>query len=194
MKKTFLIIATFSLCMVAFTGKTMAQKTFKKGTKVVNVGIGLGSTLGGYGYSTSVPPISVSLDWGIIDNLFNVDKLSLGVGGYLGYSANKWVETYGSYEWGYKYSYIIPGARGTIHYEIMDKFEGYGGLMLGYNIVSGKEIGDWNYYYGNYNHTDSYVQFSAFVGARYYFADAFGAWAELGYGIAYFNLGLSLKF
>ncbi|MDR1848289.1 MAG: hypothetical protein LBR17_09300, partial [Bacteroidales bacterium] len=25
MKKTFLIITTFSLCMVAFTGKTMAQ-------------------------------------------------------------------------------------------------------------------------------------------------------------------------
>ncbi len=40
----------------------------------------------------------------------------------------------------------------------------------------------------------TYVRIPGFVGARYNFTDKFGALAELGWGIAYFNIGISYKF
>lgn len=73
----------------------------------------------------------------------------------------------------------------------MDKFDTYAGALLGYDIVSAKEVGDVP---GTYNATESSVRLDLFVGGRYYFTDRFAAMAEIGYGIAYLNLGVALKF
>ena len=169
-----------------------AQNTFSKGDKVVNLGIGIGSTLGGSGYKTSIPPLSGSFELGIVDNLFN-DKSSLGVGGYLGYSANKWSHSYGGESYGWKYSYIILGARGSFHYQLVDKLDTYAGIMLGYNISSSKAFGDWGYETGTASSYGGFI-FSPYIGGRYYFTGNMAAFAELGYGIAYLQLGVSFKF
>ncbi|MBV5312288.1 MAG: hypothetical protein JZU47_03270 [Prolixibacteraceae bacterium] len=160
----------------------------EKGDKVVNLGLGLGSALySGVGYKGSVPPLSGSLEVVIKDDLFE-GKGALGVGGYLGYSAYKWEYS----GWGWKYSNIIIGPRGYLHYNLIDKLDTYVGAMLGYNIATSKEFGNSIPGY-DYSASSGGVIFSGFVGARYFFNDKVAGMVELGSGIAYLNIGVALK-
>ena len=106
----------------------------------------------------------------------------------LAYSAHKWEYS----GWGWKYTSIVIGARGTFHYPLVDKLDTYTGLLIGYDISTAKEYGtptgyDYNSSYGGFT-------YAWFVGARYYFSDAFAAFAELGVGVTIFNVGVALKF
>ena len=170
---------------------------FSKGDKVLNLGLGLGSTLySGSSYSTVIPPISASLEVGVVDNLFDAEGLSLGLGGYLGFSRSKYKYSnfYGDgLEYGWNYTNLIIGGRGVLHYQFSDKLDTYTGLMLGANIVSSSSFGDYDDSWGNSASTSG-LAYSYFIGARYYFAESFGVMAELGYGISYLNIGVCLKF
>jgi hypothetical protein len=184
MKKSLYLILVFALCGVS----AMSQNTFNKGDNVINLGLGFGSTLysGSY-YTNRIPPVSGSFEVGILDELFD-ENSSIGVGGYIGYTGAKW----DSNGWGWKYSSIIIGPRGSLHYQLVDNLDTYTGLMIGYNIVSSKTFGSgglWN----NYNATAGGITSSWFIGGRYYFSENFAAMLELGYGVAYLNLGVSIK-
>ena len=184
MKRTLAIIAV--LC--SFTLLGVSQNTFNKGDKVINAGIGLGNALyTGSGYTSKTPPLSLSFEMGVKDELFD-EKSSLGIGGYIGYSGAKW--EYLGYGW--KYTNLIIGARGVGHYQLIDKFDTYTGLLLGYDIVSMKEFG--TAIPGYDSASSSGFIWAWFVGGRYYFTDNFAAMAELGYGISYLTLGVSYKF
>lgn len=160
----------------------------ENGEKILNLGVGLGTALySGSGYTGSVPPISASLEVVLKDDLFDGNG-ALGVGGYLGYAAYKWEYS----GWGWKYSNIIIGPRGYLHYNFLENLDTYAGVMLGYNVVSSKETGNSIPGY-NYNASSGGVIFSGFIGARYFFNEKVAAMAELGSGIAYLNLGVALK-
>jgi hypothetical protein len=163
-----------------------------KGEKVLNLGIGLGTSLySGSGNTSSVPPVSASFEVGVKDDVLDVG--SIGIGGYIGYASWKWEYAGFGNVWGWKYTDLIIGARGNFHYPLVDKLDTYAGLLLGAEIISSKEIGniDPNY---NYDATSGGVIYSIFAGGRYYFTDNFAAMLELGYGISYLNLGVALKF
>jgi hypothetical protein len=182
MKKIFviLLLSVFSLPLL-----TAQESLFNVGDKVVNVGIGFGSTLySGSFYSSTVPPVSISFEKGFKDGV--LEKGTIGIGGYLGYSSYKW-ESFG---WGWKYTSFIIGARGTLHYPLVDKIDTYAGVLLGYNIRSSKEFGTT---VGIEPSSSSGPVFSGFVGGRYYFTDKFAGMAELGYGITWLNIGLGIK-
>jgi hypothetical protein len=184
MKKRVYFLLVF---VVLATVSVTAQNTFNKKDKVLNLGLGIGSTLySGSGYTNKFPPVSASLEFCVKDQLFD-EKSSLGIGGYVGYTSAKWEYS----GWGWKYSSIIIGPRGSLHYQLIDKLDTYTGLMLGYNVVSSKSFGsgDW----GNYGASGSGLAYSWFVGGRYYFNEKFAAMLELGYGIAYLNLGVAIK-
>ena len=164
------------------------ESTFEKGSSVLNLGIGLGNNYySGSFYSTQVPPISASYEVGIADNI--LEKGVIGIGGYFGYSSYKWHYL----GWGWRYSNLVIGARGTFHYPLVNKLDTYGGLLLGYNIVTAKEFGNSVPGY-SYSASASRIAYSLFIGGRYYFTDKFAVMAELGYGITYLNLGVALKF
>ena len=207
-----LIIASF---MLLFAVAGFAQEnTFNKGDKVLNLGVGIGSTLysGGY-YKSAIPPISASFELGVKDNLFD-EKSSLGIGAYLGYTSAKWEFSYPEYAYtynsglnmpsrvaastssssstyGWNYSSMILGVRGALHYQLVSKLDTYTGILLGYNIVSAKAFGTMGDY--SYTAASSGIAWSWYLGGRYYFTDKFAAMAELGYGIAYLNLVVALK-
>jgi hypothetical protein len=184
MKKLLLslLVVVFSL-----TQLLAQESTFQQGDKVLNLGLGLGSTLysGSY-YKSGIPPLSASLEFGVKDGV--LDKGSIGIGGYLGYSSHKWEYS----GWGWKYTNIILGVRGVFHYPLVDKLDTYTGLLLGYNIATSKEFGVASGY--DYHASSGGVAYSWFVGGRYYFSDSFAAFAELGVGVTIFNLGIALKF
>lgn len=195
--------------LVAFGFLSANAQVIENGDKILNLGVGFGSALySGSGYNSSVPPISGSLEVVIKDDLFD-GKGALGVGGYLGYTAYKWTysgSVYGAMDfpieksaniiessgvdYGWKYSNIIIGPRGYLHYNLVENLDTYAGIMLGYNIVSSK-------WYGSGTSIGSAssggVIFSGFLGARYFFSDKFAAFAELGSGIAYLNLGVAIR-
>lgn len=171
MKK--LIIALFCLALIATTAEA---GPYKAGTKDLNLGIGLGSSL--YGDAV-IPPISASLDFG-----YNKD---ISIGGYLGFATT----SYGIGDWEWNYTHIIIGARGAYHFYNEDKIDAYGGLMLGYNIIS---VSEPDGYSGlGYTAESSHVTWNLFLGARYNFNPKISAFAELGYGISYLTLGVSFK-
>lgn len=172
----------------AFAASITNAQIVTKGEKIVNFGIGLGSTLysGSY-YKSQVPPISVSAEYILKDDLLE-KKAAVGVGGYLGYSSYKY-EISG---WGWKYSNIIIGPRGYFHYNFLDKLDTYTGLLVGFNISSSKEFGNIVPGY-DYHSSNGGLVWSWFVGGRYYFSDNFAAMAELGYGISYLNIGVAFK-
>ena len=181
-----LLLSFFLLIGILYASAQVVEK----GDKVLNLGVGFGTALySGTGYNSSVPPISGSLEVVIKDDLFD-GKGAIGVGGYLGYAAYKW--KYSGYDYGWKYSNIIIGPRGYLHYNLLDKLDTYAGLMLGYNIVSSSSYGSYSYG-GNYSASSSGVIFSGFLGARYFFNDKWAGMLELGSGISYLNLGVALK-
>lgn len=174
------------ICILTVLG-TSAQ-SFNKGDKVLNLGIGFGNSLyHGTGYKTTVPPLSASLEYGVVDNLFD-EKSSIGIGGYFGYTGSKynWAQNYS-----YKYSSAIIGVRGSLHYSFIEKLDTYTGVSLGYNIVSGKS--DYKDL-GAFEAQASAMHLGWYLGTRYYFSDNIAGMAELGYDIAYLTLGVAIKF
>jgi hypothetical protein len=192
MKKFFYVkvLVVFLFCAGVCTGVN-AQNVFSKGDNNLNLGIGIGSTLGGTGYSSVIPPLSASYERGIIDDLFD-DKSSLGIGAYFGYATNKQEWLTGGNKYGWDYSYTIIGARGALHYQLIGGLDTYAGLMLGYNVINSSSYGDG----GSFTATaaGSGLGWSLFIGGRYYIKENLGAFAELGYGIAYLQLGVTFKF
>ncbi len=185
MKKLSLLFVVVSFFFIQLAGQ---EPTFSKGDKVLNLGLGLGSTLySGTYYKSQIPPLSASFEVGVADNI--LEKGVIGVGGYIGYSSYKYKYS----GWGWKYSNMIIGVRGNFHYPLVDKLDTYTGLLLGYNIASSKEFGTAILGY-DYDTSSGGPAYAWFVGARYYFKDTFAVMAELGYGITYLNLGVSLKF
>ena len=189
------IIFTFAVMFACISASMAQDDAFGKGSTVINLGVGIGGNLGGSGYSTSIPPIIISGEYGLTDALIKqTGKGYVGVGGYLAYSANKY--SWGDWDGkdsGWKYTYIILGARGAFHYQFIPKLDTYAGIMLGYNIASSSTYGHsgWS---SNYTNSVGGFAYSGYAGARYYFTDKFAGFAEAGYGIANLELGIAVKF
>jgi hypothetical protein len=182
--KNFVILLGIFFSVVCITTSLQAQiqagnAHFSKGDKFVNIGLGLGSSVGG-GLKTVVPPFSVVYEQGISDRI--------SVGGYFGYTSAH--ETYADIDINYNYS--ILGLRGSYHFSLTDKLDTYAGLMLGY-IVASVDYDSDNPYLKDYNPSASGVGWSAHLGARYPVSKKLSAFAELGYGISVLNLGASIK-
>jgi len=90
-------------------------------------------------------------------------------------------------------TYFLLGARAAYHLKLESpKIDPYGGIMLGYNIVTYQEPSGWDPYY-DYSGGSSYLMYGFYGGARYFFNPKMAVYAELGYGFGYLNLGISYK-
>lgn len=188
MKRLFLL----AISVVFAAGAANAQEVFRKGDLVFNLGVGIGNTrYSGSDYKMTVPPLAISGDYAVVDNLINGNNGSITVGGYLAYAANKQEFTILTEKFGYKFNDLIIGVRGAFHYQFARNLDTYAGLMIGYDIVSHKQYGTW---VGTpVNTSASSVSYGIYIGGRYFFSPKFGIFAELGYGVSYLTLGLTYK-
>ncbi|WP_107038055.1 hypothetical protein [Brumimicrobium mesophilum] len=171
--------------VIAFgLGSVASAQTYNEGDNILNIGIGIGSAFR-TGTST-LPPISASFEHGF------TDKISAG--GILAYMGSKEESQFGSTKYIYKYSYIILGLRGSYHFYNTDKIDAYGGATLGYVIGNSRvEIEGPNSFFTPQPTSVSGVAYGIHVGGKYYFNEKVGAFAELGYGMAILNLGITVK-
>lgn len=188
MKKilTTIVILAFSISILN------AQEAFNKGNSGINVGIGFGTTgyLGSY-YKIAMPGISASYEYGITEiQMGSSMKGLISAGAFFGFGSSKY-EYWANYY--YKYNYMLIAVRGNYHFLFHEKFDPYAGIVMGYFLVSGKWSDDATHLY-DYTAKSDRFHFGVYAGARWFFNDFFGAFAEVGWGMTVINLGLSLKF
>lgn len=184
------IIVLF-ICAVSLTLSAQAQTQarpqtpFGKHDMTISAGIGLGNSIK-LGSIAIIPPIFGSFEYCIMDNLFDRYS-SIGVGGVLGFARSK--DVYRHYI--LKTNGVVIGAKGVFHYNPVKNLDTYAALTLGGCIASTRETdvtpGVNPYYpYGGF-----FTDFN--VGARYYFTPVFAAFAEFGFGMGYFNMGVTFS-
>ncbi len=172
MKKLFTV---FVLAAAVFAGSN-AQAQFEKGDKLLNAGINLGGTYGGGGFG-----LGASFEAGVHD------FISVG-------AQADWVSwNYGWIGSSVKYNFINIGARGSYHFGkhflTIDNLDLYAGAALGYRIAK--------YSYDGLGYSSAYgngIFGGGFAGARYYFKENLGVFAELGYNASPVKAGITFKF
>ena len=183
MKRKLLVLLFLAVIMVSLHAEY--PTAFQPGEKIVQAGLGFGM-MGVYG-DVVIPPISVSID---IAKEFEGYPISYGAIIGLAKSEYGWSYWEGD-KW--TYTYFLLGARAAYHLKLESpKIDPYGGIMLGYNIVSYQEPEGWDPYY-DYSGGNSYLMYGFYGGARYFFNPKMAVYAELGYGFGYLNLGISYK-
>ncbi|NGM64469.1 hypothetical protein [Sphingobacterium sp. SGR-19] len=164
-------IAFITLACILYA-TTSAAQSFQKGDKMLNVGVGIA---GGFGI-----PVGLSYEQAVSDRI--------SVGAYAAFSTEK--ESFGDYG-NWKYTHILAAARGSYHLKVNStKFDPYGGIMLGYNIASVKWDGDDD---APFSTSAGGFLWAGHIGSRYWFSEKFGAFAEIGYGAAVLNIGVTFK-
>jgi hypothetical protein len=170
-----------------------ADPAFDKGSNTIGLALGVGLDWDNYYYSdiSRTPAFNIIYDHGTIAN---VGPGTIGIGGIFSYKR-------ATYSYGGKYKDIwtnyIFGVRGAYHLTLLkdknNKFDPYAGIMLGVRINHYRDT----YYNSNntyYNYTNGYSIYGVFAGAKYNFTKAFGAFAELGYDISFFRIGMNFNF
>lgn len=187
MKKFVILTAAFVFSLSSLS----AQTIFKTGDVELATGIGLFSTFAKDESTTIVPPVSARLGIRLAPNF--------SLGAYVAYSSSEahQVGLPGDAIRDVSNESYLFGLRAAAHTIRMDNWDIYGGAMLGYNVpkidntitkekseIEGPTFS---------RPAENTFTYSAFVGATYYPVRNIGLFAEVGYGISIFNMGLSVK-
>ena len=220
MKKLLLIITAIVLCFPSMADNFPlkkekksflkkddgGEKCFNESTHILNLGVGFGSRSyhslylgGGYSYGIT-PAFSLTYEQAYPKKL---GPGYLGVGAYFGFQHEYYKYDYAylfsnTYYYHHSWNYYMVAARGAYHWDVLNakNAEVYAGVIIGLRFQT-------HHYETNdpsnkdpYSYTQSfaYPAYSAFAGARWYFAKNFGLFAEVGYGISYATGGFSIKF
>jgi len=192
-------LATILITSTLNVRDSFAQK-FTDGDIDFNMGLGIFRTFAiGSEYNIGIPPISISADYCFMED---IGIGNIGLGGFIGFSTAKEEHsfTYANqvlYEYGWKNTALIIGAKGTYHFNINlpDNIDLYGSVILYYMFVSDKyyEDGDYSGSSNNVNPFGSRPGGSLVAGVKYYFIDDLAAFVEVGYSISIFTFGVTLK-
>lgn len=187
--KKLLLLSSIMFVVTSFN-KVNAQ--FVEGDKFINIGLGLGSYfVSGSGFSTTLPPIEASAEFMVNENI--------SVGGFIGAYSAKFESSFnsigGNINSETKFNYLNFGGVGNYHFVNTDIFNVYAGARLGYLSQGGDTTVEDDL--GGSSSLDvnsSGVLFGIQIGARYHLSELFALNAELGYGIAVFKVGGTIKF
>ena len=185
--KKILLLMTFAI--LAFGARS---QEFVKGTNILGAGIGLGSSILSYSGASQTPALSLQYERGV----WEAGPGVISLGGYAGYKGYSYSGKSAGYSFDEKWHYTVLGVRSAYHYNGWDlqKLDLYAGVMLSYNILSYSYSDNAGASVANAGAYGSAAGFSLYVGGRYFFSEHFAAVAELGYGVAFLNVGVAAKF
>jgi hypothetical protein len=206
MKRAKLLIMLLGIVGFSTSGFSQDKvKTIEKGDFLLNPYV----TLGWYNYGYSLDVVNIFPPVGVNFEIATSDYFSFGLEG--DYGLRRYRDLYfttGSYE--YDYVYKALSFRGSFHYldwlkDIIDEnvfdfhqidLDLYAGASTGIFTTTIKE--SWNDVSDGLNHErktfSSQWQFGYILGARYYFSNNFGVFAEGGRNsLGWAKLGLTLK-
>jgi hypothetical protein len=185
MKKT-IISALFILSSFAALSAqdNVVHNVMTTGTNMGSLGVGI--PVIAPGYRMTIPPINAFYEVGILDL---GRPGSVAVGAHVGLWGYK-IKT-GLDQLNYKYFNTLFGARGAYHFTIIDKWEVYGGAVLGIKLESERFTAGTE---STAAHTHVKFGWQLFAGTRYMFTPSLGAFVELGYGATYGSIGATYRF
>ncbi|WP_297335212.1 hypothetical protein [Algoriphagus sp.] len=181
---------TILICVSTFL--TGNAQNFDQSTQVLSAGVGIGSSLGGFDYSSQIPAISLMYEQGIAP-AGEIGIISLG--GYVGYKSFSYETNSSMIQSKSKWNYTIIGVRGALHFTQIqnEKLDIYAGLMASYNLLNYSYEDNSGFNTGSSGNFGNTAGLTIFGGARYYFNPNLAAFGELGYGVAFLNVGLAVK-
>ncbi len=146
---------------------------------------GVGFIANGFDGTMSVPPIDISIERAVSDNL--------AIGAYAGYAQYHDVIGRFNGDYGLDYGYTLIGASLSNHFNPdSPNLDLYGRVYLGYAIVSASSFGLGS---ENFGTQSDFATYGGFFGATYYLSHGFGLNGEVGYGnTALIRAGLSFRF
>ncbi|MEM8897286.1 MAG: hypothetical protein AAGC85_04245 [Bacteroidota bacterium] len=172
-----LLYFIFTLLICFFSESSLMAQGFDQDNTLIGIGIGVGSRYTG----NTIPPIGAHFEKGV------AEKIS--VGAFAGFTSTELSD--------FKSTIILVGGRGAYHYgnhlDIPDEWDLYGGLGIYYVNTSIKSEVRSGFGTETGSSSSGSVDLGFFTGARYYFSDQAGVFAELGTSLAWIQLGLALK-
>jgi hypothetical protein len=191
MKKNFLAI----VALVLVAGSLSGQVLYKKGSVDFAAGVGLVPTNIVDGASYSVLPVSARFGVRVSPNF--------SVSAYAAYAASEKLNVLRPDETidNIYNKEVSVGVRGALHAIRAERFDVYGGLMLGYHMpstevtnVSGpKDTNPTGLKPSFSRGATNQMIYTGFVGASYFPGRNVGIYGEIGYGMSLFNTGIQWK-
>jgi hypothetical protein len=185
---------SFILALVIGSLTTMtAQTTFTPGDIEFATGVGLLSVHAKDGAQSVVPPVSARMQVRLSPNF--------SLGAYAAYTAselNDRVLPDGTTQ-NISNKTFVAGLRSAAHVTSVEKWDFYGGLLLGYSMpnvdetIDGqpKSVEDEGPTFRR--PAENNFMYSAFMGATFYPTKHFGVFGEVGYDVSILTVGLSVK-
>lgn len=171
----------FLAALFTFSFHTAEAQTYEKGSKVLNVGLGIGGWYGGF----ITPGVSASFEVGAFETgTFGV----IGIGGYTGFRVAKDDLFIGG---DVSYTHFVVAPRATYHFVIIpvENLDVYAAAQV---ILAFETI---NYDDDFFDDTNSLIVYPGVVaGVRYYFSDSMAVFGELGYNLNYLTAGIAFDF
>lgn len=194
MKPSYFLLATL-ICFATIQDSS-AQCNAKKGRCKksgyweIQAGAGLLPTFVKDRAQTLMPPVLLGLDYRLKPNI----SLGLQAGTSVSEAARQIPKKTDLSI--HRNHYTVIGLRAAAHTTTLDRWEVYGGMMVGYG-ASRVEVYDRNSEkfpepMNEYRKAEVYL--SAFVGGRYAINRHFGVFSELGLGISVLSSGISWQF
>lgn len=193
--KKLLLMSMLCIGCITVLGQSKTEpplSAFKHGSETIGFSAGWGVRHNGYFTNAKAfPAIAVTFDRSAIETGFG----TIGLGGMLGYKLAYY--SYDNNVGDYAYWHNIIGAfRATYHITALkhtnNHFDPYAGIVLGARYAT----------YENsftdiqsFESTNSGFKFigGAFVGAKYNFTRTFGLFAELGFDVSNFRIGINFN-
>lgn len=185
-----LLLATFSL---------QAQTSnFQQGRFNVSAGFGVVPTFVADGANVNMPPVSLRVGYQVGPNI----NLS-AFGGYSSYDQKSPHLISDGQLAMLSNKQFMAGLRGEVRKEVSDRFDVYGGGMLGYSHASSREF---NPLTGepvvrpvntptpyDPNGPNKGLLYAGFLGSTFYLRQGVGFFLEAGYGVSLLNTGVTLR-
>ncbi len=162
-----------------------------------SIGIGIGiPAINDYNYTSRNPSITAHYEYGISDKI-GIGYISFG--GLISFAGAEYKANIQSFSVTYDYNHTLIGPRGVYHFDMVEltnnnnwsNIDVYGGAFLGLKFEKIKYENPINDRSEKNNNTE--LATDLFAGIRYGFTDNIGAFAELGFGVNYFNIGVSWR-